>query len=145
VLHRDVKPQNILLDRQGVPYLTDFGLVRLLDQPGTTRAGVFVGTPHYASPEQAEMRELDVRSDIYSLGLVVFEMATGRQPFQGESTREVLDARLRNRPPAPDSLRGDLPEPLSRLIQRCLEKETDRRFDSAEELLSALERIDLDS
>ena len=142
VLHRDIKPHNILIDAGSEPFLTDFGLVRLLDQPGTTRAGVFLGTPDYASPEQATMLDLDVRSDIYSLGLVIFEMAAGQRPFSGDSTGAVLEAHRSHIPPDPRDLRRDLPVDLGQVILRCLEKQREHRFDSARDLQATLERIE---
>ena len=99
VLHRDIKPQNILLSEDHEPHLTDFGLVRLLGRTGMTRDGIFVGTPDYASPEQARTLPLDERSDIYSLGLVIFEMAVGKRPFKGGSSREILEMHQNSRPP----------------------------------------------
>jgi serine/threonine-protein kinase len=139
ILHRDIKPQNVLLDRNDEPFLTDFGLVRVVGDNGLTRDGVFVGTPAYASPEQASMRELDERSDIYSLGLVVFEMATGQRAFDGASTSEVLRMHQDLAAPRPEELRPDLPEGLSGLISRCLEKSPGQRFPTAAEIRVALD------
>jgi hypothetical protein len=138
VLHRDIKPHNILMDCDDQPYLTDFGLVRLLGDRGMTRDGVFVGTPNYASPEQASLRELDERSDIYSLGLIIFEMATGQRPFVANSTQQVLEMHCSTAPPRPEELRPGMPSRLSTLISRCLEKEATKRFSTAGELEAAL-------
>jgi len=139
ILHRDVKPQNVLLDRNDEPYLTDFGLVRIVGDNGMTRDGVFVGTPAYASPEQASMKELDERSDIYSLGLVIFEMATGRRAFEGKSASDVLQMHRTVVPPRPIDLRPDLPGGLSELISRCLEKNPGQRYPTAAEVRVALD------
>jgi serine/threonine-protein kinase len=141
VLHRDIKPQNILVNRDDEPFLTDFGLVRLLGKTGMTRDGVFLGTPDYASPEQAKLLPLDERSDIYAIGLVLFEMTTGRRPFQARSSREALEMHKDATPPAPNSLRPSVPSDLSNLILRCLEKTPEARFQSAAELRQALESI----
>lgn len=144
ILHRDIKPQNILLGepRQsgGVPepYLTDFGLARLVDSAGLTESGVFVGTPAYASPEQADMRPLDERSDIYSLGTVLYHMAAGKNPFSADDARHALQLHRTKAPPAPRSIRPELPEALERIILRCLEKDPTRRFQTAGELRVAL-------
>ena len=113
VLHRDIKPSNILLDQAGEPRITDFGLARLQAAPGVTQQGFFLGTPSYASPEQAVGDGLDERSDLYSLGIVLFEMLTGRLPFLAESVYEQLVLRLREDPPAPSQIRTSIPEALS--------------------------------
>ncbi|MCP3980513.1 MAG: protein kinase [bacterium] len=138
VLHRDIKPQNILVDKTGEPYLTDFGLARLVGDPGMTRHGVFVGTPDYASPEQAEFKPLDERSDIYSLGLILFELATGRRPFKAASTNEVLEMHRNATPPDPLDLRPALRPELARIIRRCMQKDRDERYQSAAVLLREL-------
>jgi serine/threonine-protein kinase len=141
VLHRDIKPQNILTDDDGEPYVTDFGLARLLDDQGMTSQGVFLGTPHYASPEQADLKPLDARSDIYSLGLVMFEMATGRRPFEGKSTAEILEKHRHAPPPSPIGLRADMSPELSSLILHCLRKEPSQRIQSASELRGRLSAL----
>ncbi len=141
ILHRDIKPHNIMLDTQGEPYLTDFGLVRLLGRPGTTQSGIFLGTPDYASPEQAHMLELDERSDVYSLGLILFEMAVGHRPFIGDSVGEVLEMHKVKPAPDPRRLRPTIPTRLSSVILRCLEKKPTHRFSNAGELRKALEAL----
>ncbi len=140
VLHRDIKPQNVLMagDR---PLLTDFGLARALGKPGITGLGVFLGTPNYVSPEQASLDPLDERSDLYSLGLVLFEMATGRRPFAGASMAEVLEMHRRQPAPDPRSMTPTADADLSAVILRCLEKDRSARFASARALRQALERL----
>ncbi len=141
VLHRDIKPQNVLLDRSGEPLVTDFGLARLLEGPGVTTAGVFLGTPNYVSPEQARLEPLDGRSDLYSLGVVLFEMATGRCPFRGESASEVLEMHRNQPPPDPRDFVPDLSSELAALISRCLKKHREQRIASAAELRQTLEHL----
>jgi serine/threonine-protein kinase len=138
ILHRDIKPGNILIDRQGEPFLGDFGLARLIGGPGITSHEYFLGTPYYASPEQADLQPLDERSDIYALGLVLFEMVTGRRPFEADTGREVLKMQRTIPPPDPRQLVPSLPEGLAFLILRCLEKDPAQRFASAEVLAAAL-------
>ena len=141
ILHRDIKPQNVLLDRSGEPKLTDFGLARQLDDPGITSAGLFLGTPHYVSPEQAEAGTLDERTDLYALGVVLYEMATGRKPFEGKTVVEVLDQQRHQAPSDPREINPDIGEDLSKLILRCLEKDPDNRLSSARELRTALQEL----
>jgi serine/threonine protein kinase len=141
VLHRDIKPQNILLDGSDEPYLTDFGLVRVLGTAGMTRDGVFLGTPNYASPEQARLERLDGRSDIYALGVVLFEMAAGRRPFVSTSTEDVLEHHRTKAPPDLSELRPDLPGPLVAVVSRCLQKDPADRFADTAELARALRRV----
>lgn len=143
VIHRDIKPSNILIDEHGEPRITDFGLARLVDGPEITRHGRFVGTPVYASPEQVQGESLDARSDLYSLGIVLFEMVTGRRPFNGDSIKEVERMHLEVTPPHPGEIRPGVPENVSNIILRCLAKDPGERFQTAAELgdaLAALER-----
>ena len=116
VLHRDIKPQNIMVDRQGEPFLMDFGVARVLGGPGLTSSGVFLGTPNYASPEQAGLQTLDGRSDLYGLGVVLFEMAVGRRPFLGDTSQDVLTQYDLVAPPDPRSLRPALSDGLADFI-----------------------------
>lgn len=142
ILHRDIKPQNVLLDRRGEPLVADFGLARLKGDPGITQSGVFLGTPDYASPEQCQFEAADERSDIYSLGLLLFEMTTGERPFAAESIGEALLKHRSLPPPDPRSLAANVPDELARLILRCLDKEPAGRYQTAKALRQALEAIE---
>jgi hypothetical protein len=141
ILHRDIKPGNILVNEEGEPHLADFGLARLIGDRGLTQHGVFVGTPHYCSPEQVALEELDERSDIYTLGLVIFEMATGRRPFEAETVAEILAMQRGTPPPDPSSISPRIPGELAAIILRCLAKEPADRIASATELEKALQRV----
>ena len=141
VLHRDIKPSNVLMDEAGEPRIADFGLACLQWAPSITTSGTFLGTPAYASPEQVSGESLDPRSDLYSLGVVIFQMVTGSLPFAAESLRELLLMRLRAQPPIPRDLVPAIPAPLSDLILRCLARDRSQRFQSAGELHSALEAL----
>jgi hypothetical protein len=141
ILHRDVKPGNILVDGDGEPYLADFGLARLIGEHGLTHHGVFVGTPHYCSPEQVALEELDERSDIYALGLVIFEMATGRRPFEAGTVGEVLAMQRSTLPPDPKKISPEIPGELAAIIIRCLAKDPADRIATARELEEALGRV----
>jgi serine/threonine-protein kinase len=141
ILHRDIKPGNILVDDDGEPYLADFGLARLIGEHGLTHHGVFVGTPHYASPEQVTLDPLDERSDIYALGLVIFEMATGRRPFEADTVAEILAMQRCTPPPDPATISPAIPGELGAIILRCLAKDPADRIANAVELEGALRRI----
>ena len=141
VLHRDIKPSNILIDSEGEPRIADFGLARLLKDPGVTRDGVFLGTPAYASPEQIRGEPLDHRSDIYALGIVIFEMATECLPFVGDTISTVLSKHLDEPAPSPAGLEASIPQELSDLIQRCLAKDPSERVQTAAELRDKLEAL----
>jgi len=141
VLHRDIKPGNILMDEDGEPYLADFGLARLIGEQGLTQHGVFVGTPHYASPEQVALGPLDERSDLYALGLVIYEMATGRRPFEADTVAEILAMQRGAEPPDPATIAPRLPGELAAVILRCLAKDPAERLPNAGALAEALRRI----
>jgi tetratricopeptide (TPR) repeat protein/predicted Ser/Thr protein kinase len=141
VVHRDLKPQNIMIDRQGNAKIMDFGIARFLEKEGTTMPGTMVGTPEYMSPEQTEFGAVDRRSDIYSLGIILFEMLTGRVPFAGETVIGTAMMHRSEPPPNPSKLNPQVPPDLSRIVLKCLEKNRERRYQSAEELLADLKRI----
>jgi TolB-like protein/Tfp pilus assembly protein PilF len=142
VVHRDLKPQNVMIDRNGDVKIMDFGIARTLQAKGMTGEGVMIGTPEYMSPEQAEGKEADERADIYALGIVLFEMLTGRVPFEGETPLSVALKHKTEAPPDPGKINTQIPDDLARLILRCLEKEKVKRFQSAQELLGELAKIE---
>lgn len=141
VVHRDLKPQNIMVDEEGNARIMDFGIARSLRAKGITGAGVIIGTPEYMSPEQVEGKEVDQRADIYSLGVILFEMMTGRVPFEGDSAFIVAMKHKSETPQDPRKLNGQIPEDLSRIMLKCMEKEKARRYQTAEELMSDLIKI----
>src|SRR5690606_17196450 len=137
VVHRDIKPGNILLDAEGNALVTDFGIAKVLDEPGLTRTGVLVGTPAYMSPEQCVSGAVGGASDQYSLGVVAYEMLTGRPPFTG-ATVAVLHAHVHDQPAPIRELRPDCPEPLAAVVERMLAKKPEERFPDMTAALSAL-------
>ncbi len=140
VVHRDLKPQNVLLDAEDHVWLTDFGLAKSLGGSAMTQMGAVMGTPSYMSPEQVRGQVVDNRSDIYSLGIVLYEMATGRTPFAGGSMYEVMMRRLTTPPRPVADLNPAVPPYLSKVLERCLEVDPRSRFHSVGEIL-----IDLDA
>jgi serine/threonine protein kinase/tetratricopeptide (TPR) repeat protein len=142
VVHRDLKPQNIMIDQDGNARIMDFGIARSLEGKGITGAGVMIGTPDYMSPEQVEGKETDPRSDIYSLGIILYEMVTGQTPFEGDTPFTIGIKHKSEAPKDPQELVPQIPDDLSRIILRCLEKEKDRRYRSASELQSELTTLD---
>jgi serine/threonine-protein kinase len=142
VVHRDLKPSNIMIDKEGNARIMDFGIARSLQAKGITRAGVMIGTPEYMSPEQVDGKEADQCSDIYSLGVVMYEMITGKLPFKGDSTLSIALKHKSEKPQDPREINPQIPENISRLIMRCLEKDREMRYQTAEELLSELGKIE---
>jgi serine/threonine protein kinase len=142
VIHRDMKPQNVMIDKTGRAKIMDFGIARLTEAPGFTATGVMVGTPDYISPEQAEGQEADQRSDIYSLGIILYEMVTGCLPFKGDTAFSVALKHKSQLPPDPRKLNSEISENLSRLILICMEKQKERRYRTAEALLNDLQNIE---
>jgi len=134
IIHRDIKPDNIMLLRNGIVKLTDFGLAAIVTEKGVTQTGTVMGTFCYMSPEQARGEKLDARSDIFSLGSTFYEMITGQPPFPGNTPAAVLSGILNAEPPA---LAG-LPVHLSRTVTKCLRKQPQYRFQNAREVIAGL-------
>jgi len=141
VLHRDVKPENILITQEGVAKLMDFGLAKMLGEPGVTREGVIVGTVAYVAPENALGKGADQRSDLYSLGAVLYEAVTGKPPFPGEDPVKIIFGHIHDYPASPIRVNPKVPQALSDCIMKLLEKEPSRRYQSAADLLQALRSI----
>ena len=143
VVHRDVKPGNVLLTSTGQSKVTDFGIARALSSPDDdlTQAGSVMGTATYFSPEQAQGLPVDPRSDLYSLGVVLYEMVTGRPPFSGETPLAIAYKHVQDQPPAPSTVIPDLPTGLEAIIMKLLQKRPDDRYASAEELRADLNRF----
>jgi tetratricopeptide (TPR) repeat protein/predicted Ser/Thr protein kinase len=139
VVHRDLKPQNVLLDAEDHVWLTDFGLAKNLGGTAMTEKGVVMGTPSYMSPEQVRGQAVDKRSDIYSLGIVFYEMATGRTPFEGGSMFEVMMRRLSTPPQPVTELNPAVPAYLRKILERCLAVDPAARYQSVGEILSDLD------
>jgi serine/threonine protein kinase len=142
VIHRDLKPQNVMIDREGNAKVMDFGIARSLQAAGITGSGIMVGTPEYMSPEQAEASEVDQRSDIYSLGIIIYEMITGKVPFYGETPLSVALKQKTELPRNPRELNTMISEDLGRLVMKCLEKEKENRYQTAADLRADLDRIE---
>src|SRR5437870_4026900 len=135
VVHRDIKPQNVLIDHKGEVKLMDFGIARMAEaHEGMTQAGLIVGTPHYMSPEQVRGDNLDARSDVYSMGVMIYETLAGRRPFESSSLTGVLTAHITEKPKPPAELRPEIPSQLNAIIMRCLEKDPKARFANAGDL-----------
>jgi len=135
ILHRDLKPQNIMLDKTGRAYVMDFGIARSMLGAGMTQTGALIGTPDYMSPEQAKGQSLDARSDLFSVGIIFYEMLSGQVPFNADTTMGKLWMRT-NVPARPlGELDKTIPQPLSDIVRKCLEIDPQKRFASAAEML----------
>jgi TolB-like protein/Flp pilus assembly protein TadD/tRNA A-37 threonylcarbamoyl transferase component Bud32 len=142
VVHRDLKSNNIMIDKEGNVRIMDFGIARSLETKGITGSGVMIGTPEYMSPEQVEGKDVDQRSDIYSLGVILYEMVTGRVPFEGDTPFTIGMKHKGEMPQNPKELNTQILDDLNHVILRCLEKEKNKRYQSAGELRSELENIE---
>ena len=144
VVHRDLKPANIMIDREGQARIMDFGIARSVHTKSVTGEGVVIGTPEYMSPEQVEGKPVDQRSDLYSLGVILYEMVTGHVPFEGDTPLSVALKQKNEAPQSPRQVNAQVPDDLSRLILKCLEKDREKRFQTAEELAAELAMVEND-
>ena len=144
VIHCDLKSQNIMIDGEGNVRIVDFGVARSLKSRGMTETGLMIGTPEYMSIEQVEGKKVDQRSDIYSLGIILYEMVTGKVPFKADTPLSTALRHTTQAPPDPRGIITEIPEELSSMILKCLEKDKEKRCNSAEELLKELCRIEKD-
>jgi eukaryotic-like serine/threonine-protein kinase len=142
IVHRDLKPQNIMVDEDGNARIMDFGIARSVGGGGITGAGVMIGTPEYMSPEQIEGKEADRRSDIYSLGIILYEMLTGSVPFKGDTPLAVAVKHKSEPPREPRELNPQVPPDLGRLVLKCLEKDRTNRYQDAGKVGADLEKIE---
>ena len=142
VIHRDLKPQNIMVDMEGNAKITDFGIARSTQTKGLTGTGIIIGTPEYMSPEQVEGKPVDKRSDLYSLGIILYELVTGKLPFEGDTPLSVAVKHKIEEPRAPQDINAQIPADLNRVILKCMAKERKQRYQSAQELLSDLKKIE---
>jgi serine/threonine protein kinase/Flp pilus assembly protein TadD len=142
IVHRDLKPQNIMIDEEGNVRIMDFGIASSLETKGVTVPGMMIGTPEYMSPEQVDGGEVDERSDIYSLGVILFEMVAGQPPFGGDTPLNVAYKHKNEPPPDPRDFNPEIPETLSLVVLRCLEKQKEKRYHNVEELQAELKKIE---
>jgi serine/threonine-protein kinase len=142
VVHRDLKSNNIMIDKEGNVRIMDFGIARSLTGRDITDKGIMIGTPDYMSPEQVEGKDIDQRTDIYSLGIILYEMVTGRLPFEGETVLSIVHKHKFETPKEPSTLNPQIPEDLSRIVLKCLEKDKAHRYQRIEDLRSDLTKVE---
>ncbi len=140
LVHRDIKPQNVIVDPEGQAKVADFGIARAANSTEMTQTGAIVGTVQYLSPEQAEGHPVDARSDLYSTGIVLYELLTGHPPFDGEAPISVALKQINERPVPPGQMRPGIPPALEAVVMRSLEKDPALRYQSAEDFIAALEQ-----
>jgi len=142
IIHRDLKPSNIMIDKEGNTHIMDFGIARSIETEDITRTEARIGTPKYMSPEQMGGRELDQRSDIYSFGVILYEMVTGRVPFDGDTAAEIAVKHERESPTPPIKINPQVPQDLNQMILKCIQKDKDKRFKGVEEILDELSKLE---
>lgn len=143
IVHRDIKPSNIMLTIDNRVYVMDFGIsyIREMEKERLTRTGMTMGTPEYMSPEQCHGDSVTLQSDIYSMGVILYEMTCGRLPFEGNRPVEIALKHVQEQPPAPELFRKDMPPGLSALILKCLKKKLNERFHDMQEFLDACDQV----
>lgn len=140
IVHRDLKPQNVMIDNKGNVRIMDFGIARSLFTKRITRTGTSIGTPLYMSPEQADGTAIDQRSDIYSFGIILYEMLTGQVPFEGETPTSIAFKHKYEKPQNPKEINPHIPDNLNNILLKCIEKDPNKRYNSAKEVLAELEK-----
>jgi serine/threonine-protein kinase len=140
IVHRDIKPANILLDNNGKPHICDFGVAHV-EMSTITQTGATIGTPSYMSPEQVMGKKIDKRSDIFSLGAILYELLTGRKPFHGDSITTVIYKIVNEEAPSPTEARKDISEEFGTIVKKALSKDPDKRYSSCSELAGDLKKI----
>jgi serine/threonine-protein kinase len=142
IIHRDIKPQNVLIDHKGEVKLMDFGIARMAEAPeAMTAAGLIVGTPHYMSPEQVQGKALDPGSDVYSMGIMLYEMLAGERPFNAPSLMAILTAHITDKPRPLIDVRPDIGRDINAIVMKCLAKEPKERYANAGEMLADLDKV----
>jgi eukaryotic-like serine/threonine-protein kinase len=146
IIHRDIKPGNVLIDAKGEVKLMDFGIARMAETPeAMTQAGLIVGTPHYMSPEQVKGETLDPRSDVYSMGVLIYEMLVGKRPFESSSLTGVLTAHITEKPKPAIDMRPEIGRDVNLIVMKCLAKNPKERYADAGALLADLDRVQMPS
>jgi len=144
IIHRDIKPQNVLIDHKGEVKLMDFGIARVAEaKEGMTQAGLIVGTPHYMSPEQVQGKLLDPRSDVYSVGILIYEALVGAKPFSAPSLTAVLTAHITETPKPAIEQRPEIGREVNGIVMRCLAKNPKDRYADAGALLHDLDQVQM--